>query len=176
MADRPVPRDELLAVGRITRAHGVRGEVAVFVLTEVEARFHPGARLLLGDGRALTVEASRPHGHRLLVKFRQVADRTAAEALRGQVMLVRSTDSPPAPEGAFWIHQVVGLDVVTEEGRELGRVREVLQNPANDLWVTEGPSGELLIPALRDVIVEVDLDAGRAVVRDIEGLTSEAGP
>ena len=176
MADRPEPPEELLAVGRITRAHGVRGEVAVLNLTEVEARFQPDARLLLEDGRELTIEASRPHGHRILVKFREVPDRTAAEALRGQVLLVRAADAPPAPEGAFWVHQVVGLDVVTEGGRELGRVGSVLHNPANDVWVTEGPSGELLIPALRDVIVEVDLDAGRAVVREIEGLTSEGRP
>jgi 16S rRNA processing protein RimM len=176
VADRPEPPQDLLAVGRITRAHGIRGEVAVLKLTEVEGRFHPDARLLLEDGRELTVEASRPHGHRLLVKFREAPDRTAAEALRGQVLLVRAADAPPAPEGAFWVHQVVGLEVVTEGGRELGRVRSVLHNPANDVWVTDGPPGELLIPALKDVIVQVDLEAGRAVVREIEGLISEPRP
>jgi 16S rRNA processing protein RimM len=68
----------------------------------------------------------------------------------------------------------VGLQVVTDRGRSLGRVREVLHNPANDLWVTDGPEGEVLIPALEDVVTEVDVGAGRAVVREIEGLTVAA--
>jgi 16S rRNA processing protein RimM len=168
---RPGPGEELLAVGRITRAHGIRGEVAVLNLTEVETRFQAGSVLRLEDGRVLTVESARPHGHRLLVKFEQVPDRTVAEALRGQVLLVPAADAPAPAAGSYWVHQVVGLEVVTDTGRSLGRVREVLHNPANDLWVTDGPQGEMLIPALGDVVLEVDLDADRAVVREIEGLT-----
>jgi 16S rRNA processing protein RimM len=164
---------ELLAVGRITRAHGVRGEVAVLNLSEVESRFRPGSALSLEDGRVLTVASARPHGHRLLVRFEGVEDRTQAEALTGQVLLIPAGDAPPPPPGAYWVHQVVGLAVVTEEGKSLGRVREVLHNPANDLWVTEGPRGELLIPALSEVVIEVDVEAGRAIVRNVEGLTTE---
>ena len=67
-------------MGRVTRAHGIRGEVAVLNLSEVKGRFDPGSRLRLEDNRALTVEAARPHGHRLLVKFEEVPDRTVAEA------------------------------------------------------------------------------------------------
>jgi 16S rRNA processing protein RimM len=137
----------------------------------VGSRFEPGSVLRLEDGRTLTVEATRPHGHRLLVKFEQVPDRTVAEALRGQVLLVPAADAPPPAAGSFWVHQVVGLEVVTDAGVPLGRVREVLHNPANDIWVTDGPGGEVLIPALGDVVVDVDLDGGRAVVREIEGLT-----
>ena len=169
---RPGTGEELLAVGRITRAHGIRGEVAVLNLTEVKARFAVGSVLRLEDGRRLTVGAVRPHGHRLLVKFQEVADRTVAEELRGQVLLVPASEAPPPMEGSYWVHQVVGLDVVTESGRQLGRVREVLHNPANDLWVTEGPEGEVLVPALGHVVVEVDLQGRRAVVREIEGLTA----
>jgi 16S rRNA processing protein RimM len=87
------------------------------------------------------------------------------------VLLVPAADAPAPAEGSYWVHQVVGLEVVTDTGRSLGRVREVLHNPANDLWVTDGPQGEMLIPALGDVVLEVDLDADRAVVREIEGLT-----
>jgi 16S rRNA processing protein RimM len=168
---RPGTGEELLAVGRITRAHGIRGEVAVLNLTEVEARFSVGSVLRLEDGRRLTVDAARGHGHRLLVKFQEVADRSVAEELRGEVLLVPAAEAPPTTEGSYWVHQVVGLEVVTESGRRLGRVREVLHNPANDLWVTEGPDGEVLVPALGHVVVEVDLQARRAVVREIEGLT-----
>lgn len=161
---------ELLAVGRISSAHGVRGEVSIHKLTEVEERFASGSILQLEDGRRLTVETMRPHQRNLLVKFEQVADRTGAEALRGQILLVPSDASPEPPEGSFWIHQVVGLEVVTEEGRSLGRIVEVQANPANDLWVTE--SGTLL-PAIRDLVVQVDVEAGRVTVREMPGLEGD---
>lgn len=163
---------ELLAVGRIARAHGVRGEVAVQPLTEVESRFAPGSVLRLEDGTTLTVEKSRPHQHRILVKFEEAADRAAADRLRGQVLLISSAEVPPlGQEDRFWVHQVVGLEVFTEGGRSLGRVREVQWNPANDLWVTE--SG-MLIPAVRDVVLAVDLNAGRVTIREVPGLLEEA--
>ncbi len=161
-------------MGRVTRAHGVRGEVAVQPLSEVPERFAPGSVLLLGpDGdHRLTVAGSRPHQNRLLVKFREVGDRDEAEALRGRLLLVAEDAVPPIDdEDRFWVHQVAGLDVVTEDGRSLGRIREVLANPANDVWVTEGGA---LIPAVRDIVVEVDVPGGRAVVRDVPGLLGEA--
>jgi 16S rRNA processing protein RimM len=163
---------ELLAVGRIARAHGVRGEVSVHPLTEVEARFRPGAVLRLEDGHTLTVGRVRRHQHRLLVKFDEVPDRTAAEALRDQVLLVPAAEAPTIEEvDRHWVHQVVGLEVVTESGRSLGRVREVLANPANDVWVTDDGT---LVPAVREVVVAVDLDGGRVTIRELPGLLAEA--
>lgn len=167
------PPEELLAVGRVTRAHGIRGEVAVLPLTEVSARFEPGSVLLVGpEGeRRLTVRSARPHGGRVLVRFREVTERDAAERLRGAVLLVPAGDVPPLDEeGRFWVHQLTGLEVRTEDGRTLGRIREVLHNPANDIWVVDGDGGEVLVPALRGVVMEVDLAARRVVVRDDLGL------
>lgn len=157
--------DELIAVGRVTRAHGIGGEVAVQSLTEVESRYAKGSVLRLEDGRTLTVTSSRPHRDRVLVRFHEVPDRTAAERLRGAVLLVPVSEVPAAPEHAFWIHELIGLDVVTEEGERVGTVRDVLSNPANDVWVVEGERGDVLIPAVRDAIVSVDREARRAVVR-----------
>jgi 16S rRNA processing protein RimM len=156
---------EQVAVGRIARAHGVHGEVAVQSLTERPERFESGSRLLLEDGRTLTVEETRSHQHRLLVKFAEVIDRNTAETLRGQVLLAPAPDV--SPEEGWWVHQLVGVEVSTEEGRSLGRVREVLANPANDVWVTDRGA---MIPAVREVVVEVDLDSGRATIRDLAGL------
>lgn len=164
--------EELLAVGRIARAHGVTGEVAVQSLTEVPERFAPGAILLLGpDGnRRLTVSAARPHHDRVLLRFEEIGDRTEAETLRGRLLLVPAVDLPPPPEGSFWVHQVVGLDVVTENGRALGRIREVQANPANDIWVTER---DALIPAVRQVVISVDRERGVVTIRDLPGLLDE---
>jgi 16S rRNA processing protein RimM len=160
--------DQLLAVGRVSRAHGIRGEVLVHPLSEVDARFEPDATVLLEDGRSLTVEAARPHQGRLLVKFREVPDRTAAEALRGEVLLIPATESPDLDDDErFWIHQIVGLDVVTEDGRRLGRIAEVRSNPANDLWVTEDGA---MVPAIRDVVRNVDVEAGVVTIHELPGL------
>ncbi|MGH2711596.1 MAG: ribosome maturation factor RimM, partial [Actinomycetota bacterium] len=160
---------ELLAVGRVSRAHGIGGEVSVLPLTEVKARFAIGSKLQLEDGRTLTVETSRPHQKAQLVKFEEIADRNEAESLRGQVLLVSSDETPQAPTDSFWIHQVVGLEVVTEDGRSLGVIKDVESNPANDLWVTEDGT---LIPAVREVVIDVDIESGKVTVRDLPGLTS----
>ncbi len=161
-----------LAAGRITKAHGLRGEVTVLVLTEVESRFDQGATLHLDDGRELTVAETRPDRGRLLVTFAEVADRTAAEALRGRYLFVPERDAPELPEGSFWPHQLVGCEVVTESGRSLGEIREVVLGVANDIWVTGPQADEVLIPALKDVVVSVDVAGRRVVVRDVPGLTS----
>lgn len=152
----------------------MKGEVAVQTLTEVESRFRPGSVLLLGpDGqRTLTVGGVRgPHRGRLLIRFREIGGREEAQMLRGRVLMVRPEDVPSIEEeGRYWVHHVVGLRVETAGGRSLGRVREVLQNPANDIWVTEGEGGEILIPAVRDFVLEVDVQGGRVVVKEVPGL------
>lgn len=169
---------ELLAVGLVTRAHGVKGEVAVRPLTEVESRFQPGSILLLGPAgeRVLTVGSVRgPHHGRLLVRFREVSGRDEADALRGQPLLVDSRKSPPLRESdRFWVHEIVGLEVRTDDGRSLGRVREVLHNAANDVWVVEGDRREVLIPAVREVVTSVDVAGGHVVIRDVLGLLGDA--
>ena len=94
------------------------------------------------------------------------------KALAGAFLFVPASASPPLPEDAFWPHQLVGADVVTAEGRPIGRMREVIHAPANDVWVVDGPSGaELLVPALRDVVRSVDVEGRRIVVAEVPGLT-----
>jgi 16S rRNA processing protein RimM len=161
-----------VAVGRIARAHGVHGELAVLVLSEVTDRFADDATVWLEDGRALTVESTRPHGDRLLVRFHEVPDRSAAEALRGALLVVPETSSPDLPEGSWWDHRIEGCAVETDGGRRLGTVREVIHTAANDVWSAVDDTGaETLIPVLKDVLVSVDVDAKRIVVREIPGLT-----
>lgn len=162
----------MVAVGKITRAHGVRGEVAVLVLSEVEDRFAPGAVLFLEDGRALAVEDTRPDRGRLLVRFGEVPDRERAQELVQRYLFVSEGDVPQLPEGAYWPHQLEGCEVVTEAGRSLGVIREIIHTPANDVWIAVGDGVETLVPALRDVVISVDIKAGRVVVHEIPGLTS----
>ncbi len=168
--------DRSIAVGKITRAHGVKGEVAVLVLSEVEDRFAPDAVVYLENGRGLTVEDSRPHRGRLIVKFREIPDRDAAQKVFGSYLMVPESDVPELPEGAYWPHELEGCEVVTEEGRSLGVIREIIHTPANDVWSAVAYGVETLLPALRDVVVSVDVASKRVVVREVPGLTGgEAG-
>lgn len=162
-----------VVVGRITRAHGVTGEVAVLVISEVPGRFDDGAAVWLEDGRTLTVESSRPHKDRLLVRFRGVEDRAQAEALHRALLVVPESLSPELPEGSWWDHRIVGCAIETDAGRALGTVREVIHTAANDVWSAVDDDGvETLVPVLKDVIVDVDVNARRIVVREIPGLTA----
>ncbi len=157
----------MIAVGRVARSHGVRGEVAVELLTEVPDRFAPGSTLQAEDGSSLTIESARPHQSRMLVTFQGVGDRTAADALRGAYLFVPETSLPDLPEGRYWPHQLEGCDVVDEDGRAIGRLVEVLAGPegGNDVWAVDGEGGRRLVPAVRDAVVSVDVGARRVVVR-----------
>jgi 16S rRNA processing protein RimM len=162
-----------VVVGRITRAHGVHGEVAVLVISEVPERFRDGATVWTESGRALTVSASRSHGDRLLVRFEGLGDREQADALRGTLLVVPESASPELPEGSWWDHQIVGCAVETDAGRALGAVRDVIHTAANDVWsVVDAAETETLIPVIADVIVEVDVAGRRIVAREVPGLTA----
>ena len=126
---------DLLEVGRIVRAHGLKGQVVVELWTNRTERVAPGA-LLNGSGRELRVNHSSPAApsggrERWVVSFDGIADRGSAEALRGQVLLAPPIDEP----GALWVHELVGRDVVDVAGAPLGKVEAVQANPASDLLV-----------------------------------------
>ena len=159
-------------VGQVTKAHGVRGEVAVRNRSDNPDRWVAGATVFAPDGRTLTVRAVRPHGDRLLVTFAEVGDRDAAEALRGVELTVPDAWLPELPDGQWWPHDLEGCAVVTDDGRTVGTIREVEFNPANDLWVTVDEVGRVtLVPALASILLDVDVAAKRVIVRAVPGLT-----
>jgi len=162
-----------VVVGKITRAHGLRGEVAVLVLSDNPDRFAEGSAVFREDGRELRVRTARAGGGRLLVAFEGVEDRTGAEALRGTTLVVPRSMLPPLSHGEFWPHQLEGCVVVTESGRSIGTIADVVSTSTNDLWVAfDGDGVETLIPAIKEVVVDVDVEAKRVLVRDIPGLTA----
>lgn len=168
-ASDPVTGDSLV-VGRVAKAHGIRGEVVVEVLTDHDARFAPGS-VLNGPGGVLTVRAARPHQERLLVRFDEVADRNGAEALRGAELTIPLTDAAPLPEGRWYEHQLIGLAVRTPAGQPLGVLDSVVASPAHDLWAVRTSSGaRILVPAVEAIVVEVDLDARTITLDAPEGL------
>ena len=167
-----------VVVGVITGVHGLRGDVSVQNRSDNPDRWAPGATVLRQDGAAaLTIESSRRHGRRLLVKFAGIADRTAAERIRGTVLVVPESWLPDLAEGEWWAHQLEGCEVRTESGRILGVVKEVIPNPANDIWVAIDEEGtETLVPALADLLIDVDVEARTILVHDVPGLTAPEEP
>ena len=165
-----------LAIGRITGAHGIRGEVKVESLTDFPQRFTPGHRVYLGAGpddagaRPAAITAARPHKGAMLVKLDVVPDRNAAELLRDRYLLIPEAEAMPLGEHENYAHDLVGLRVETEAGEVLGELTEILFTRANDVYVVTGPGGEVLVPALRNVVLAVDLPAHRMVVALPAGL------
>ncbi len=151
----------MLEVGRIVKPHGIRGEVAVEAVTNVpERRFVAGAVLSTEQG-PLEVVAARPHQGRWLVTFAGVEDRNGAESLRGLVL----SGEPFEEEGALWVHELVGSEVVDLEGRSYGTVEVVEANPAADLLVLAGEP-ERLVP----LTFVVTHEPGRVVIDPPAGL------
>jgi 16S rRNA processing protein RimM len=155
----------VIRVGQVTGAYGLEGAVKVMPLTDFQDRFDPGASLLL-DGSQQQVEWSREGQPGLVVKLRGIDNRTMAELIRGRYLEVPDEEMRPLEPGRFYHRQVVGLAVVTSSGERLGVVEEVLERPANDVWVSHEGAVEYLIPATKDAVLQVDVAAGRVVVAD----------
>ncbi|MFE7115321.1 ribosome maturation factor RimM [Streptomyces sp. NPDC057654] len=168
-----------LVVGRIGRAHGIKGEVTVEVRTdEPELRLGPGAVLATDPAAAgpLTIETGRVHSGRLLLRFAGVTDRTGAEALRN-TLLIAEVDPEAVPEDPeeYYDHQLMDLDVVTVDGVEIGRIAEISHLPSQDLFIVERPDGsEVMIPFVAEIVPEIDLEAQRAVVDPPPGLIDDS--
>ncbi|RJO74889.1 ribosome maturation factor RimM [Nocardia panacis] len=167
-----------LVIGRVVKSHGVRGELVVEVRTdEPAARFAPGARLRgkiasSGQAREFTIESVREHSGRLLVFLTGVADRVAADALRGTLFLVDSADLPPSGDDEFYDHELEGLRVQLLDGTKVGTVREVLHSPAGELLsVRAADDGrEILIPFVTAIVPTVSIAEGLLTVDPPEGL------
>ncbi len=174
---RRLPEPRYLAIGQVVGVHGVRGEVKVEILTEDPHRFGRLQRVFVGpDGEEPSpwpLEGYRLHQGRALLKLQGCDDRNTAEMLRGLLIQVPLEEAILLEEGEYYEHQILGLEVWTEAGEFLGQVVEILYTGANDVYVVRGPGpadDEILLPAIADVIHQVDLEAGRLVVELLNGL------
>lgn len=163
----------MITVGKIVAAHGIKGQVKILSLSDNPHRFQPGQALTVAEqDTTVTIEATRRHkGNLLIVTLAGIADRDAAEALKGCTLSVPITELAPLPAGQFYRFQLEGLRVVTTDGEFLGVLDAILESGANDVYRVRGADGHyLLLPALKQVVLDVDLAAGAMTVRLLPGL------
>jgi 16S rRNA processing protein RimM len=149
----------------------VRGEVRVAIHTDFPERFAIYRRLYLGPRHTLYhLAGHRFHQNRVLLKLEGVDDRDAAEALRGQWVQIATADAIPLKEGEVYLHQILAMRVVTDDGEHLGEVADIIETGANPVYVVRGLQGEILIPDIPDVVLQIDVATGQMTVRLIDGL------
>lgn len=163
------PTDGHIAVGRILTPWGLQGDLKIVSLTDFPERFAPDSQLYAGE-RTLTVERSRVQGDRVVVKFVGVNTRTQAETLKGILLEIPEDAVTPLPPGEYYRFQLVGLGAWSSDGEQLGTIVEVLTTGSNDVFVIQGNDREILVPDLKDIIQEIDIENSRMVIQLVPGL------
>ncbi len=173
-------RPSFLLLGLILRPHGLRGELRVRLLTDYPERIGNLPQIYLAsdleaqDARAWRVEHMRMHQQYGLLKLHGVNDRNEAELLRELNVLVAIEDAVPLEEGELYLHQLIGLRVITAEGCELGTIRDIIETGANDVYIVNSPElGEILFPATTETILEISIADGQLRVQVPDGLLSD---
>lgn len=166
---------DLVVIGEIVRPHGLRGEVRVVPHTDRPERFEGLVECVLwdpaSDGRAVRrVTGARRQGDAVLLFLEGCESVDAATALVGRVIALPRAEALPPPPGHVYPWQLVGCQVLTDDGRTVGELSGIELSPAHDLWVVRDAAGEHLIPAVAEIVVDVDVDARRVVIRPPEGL------
>jgi 16S rRNA processing protein RimM len=163
--------DDWLQVGVVAGAMGVHGEVKVDLTTDFPDRFQRLETVYVGpEHQVLHLRRARRHHGRVVLTFDEVQDRDAAASLQGAPLYVPRDGAMPLPPDHYYHDQVLGLHVQTTDGRNLGTVVEILVTGSNDVYVTQGEAGEILIPALKEVVRRIDLEAGLMLIEPMEGL------
>ena len=170
------PEPSYIVIGRVLRPHGVRGELRIEIITAYPERLWEHEHFYLAHPdtpdvvERYSIEGLRPHKNILLLKLEGCNERTAAEQLRGMLVQIPFEDAIPLEEGEYYHFQLVGMRVETESGEWLGRVTEVLDTGANDVYVVHGPRGEVLLPAIDSVVLELDIEAGKMIIHLLPGM------
>ena len=169
----PPSKPEFLAVGKLRRPHGVRGEILMSVWTDFHEYLQPGVKVYVGEKHLhLTIRSVRWHNRNMLIAFEGCTDRDQAGEFRNQLVMTRADDLPSLPTGEFYTHQLIGMRVITnDENTFLGKLVEIIATGANDVYVVQPEEGpDILLPDIDSVILDIDLKGGEIRVHLIPGL------
>lgn len=165
----PAQEPKFLAIGKVLRPHGIRGELRLEMHTGSPSHLSEVETVYIGDNHEpRRLKSFRLHKGLLLISVEGCGDRDAADALRGLLVSVKQDDAAPLKPGEYYHHQIVGLSVVTDAGEEIGSVAEIVETGANDVYVVRGPGGDVLLPAIKSVILKIE--PPQMVVHLMEGL------
>ena len=166
--------EELLQVGVITQTHGIRGEVKVFPTTDDAARFQELRQVLLDTGKetiSLEIENVKFFKQFVILKFKGYDNINDVERYKRCPLLVERSDAVPLDEDEYFITDMIGMQVVTDQGEDFGVLKDVMATGANDVYVIDHPSaGEVLVPAIKECILEVDIPGRRMKLHVMDGL------
>ncbi len=166
--------DNYLRVGVITTTHGVRGEVKVFPTTDDPGRYKELQKVLLDTGKemlTLEIEGVKFFKQLVILKFKGIDNINDIEKYRGKDLLIPREDAVALEEGEYFIFDLIDSSVFTEDGKELGVLSEILTTAANDVYVVKTPSGkEILIPSIKECILDIDVDNKKIIVHLLDGL------
>ena len=165
------PELEFITIGQILAPWGIKGRLKVKAVTDFPQRFTPSSQVYI-NRQPMTVDSAEWHKGRAIIKLSTVDSIEDAQRLRGQPVEIHHSQLYPLPEGEYYHFQLVGLEVWTTQGELLGTITEVLTAESNDNYVVRGAKGEILIPAIEDVVKSIDLNKGRMLIEAIEGLLS----
>lgn len=163
---------EFLVVGQIVRPHGVRGEVGMKIMTAYPERLPQIETLYVGpEHHPYTIRRMRRHMDGMIIHLEGISDRNEAETLRGMFVHIHIDDAVPLDEGEYYLFQIEGMQVVADTGQELGRLTNLIETGANDVYVVTTPDDrEILLPVIPEVIQRVDTTTGVMTVHLLEGL------
>ena len=164
-------KQEFIAIGRILAPRGIKGKLKVEVATDFPQRFSPSSKVYI-NRQPMTIDSTEWHKGKAIIKLHTIDSIKDAEKLRGQLVEIHHSQVYPLPEGQYYHFQLIGLEVWTTQGELLGNITDILTTPSNDNYVVSGAKGEILIPAIEDVIKSIDLNKGCLVIEPIEGLLS----
>lgn len=166
--------EDMLRVGVISSTHGVRGEVKVFPTTDDPARFNDLKEVTLETGKeklVLKIQSVKFFKNMVILKFEGLDNINDIEKYKGKDLWIRRDQAVKLEEGEYFIADLIGLNVITDEGETLGVLKDVLQTGANDVYIVQMASGrEVLIPVIKQCILEVNLEEGRVKVHLLPGL------
>jgi 16S rRNA processing protein RimM len=167
--------DPFLEAGRIIRPHGIRGQVVIASEAHYFAQLQAGTVLFLNPGdKQVTIRSIRSHQGRFLVALDDFSSCEEAETLRNMRVFLDSTELPELKEGEYFHWQLIGLIVRDNEGHEIGTVKSILETGANDVYILEDNTGhEKLVPAISDVVSEINLEEGVITINPLPGLFPE---
>ena len=166
--------EKLLQVGVISSTHGVRGEVKVFPTTDDVKRFKKLKNVILDTGREhmpLEVESVKFFKQFAILKFKGIDNLNDIEKYQGKSLLVDRENAVKLRKDEYFIADMIGLIVFTDDGDEFGKLKDVLETGANDVYIIDSlKHGEVLVPAIKQCILDVDIENGKMVIHLMEGL------